>query len=90
MAKRELISKNSIISLYKYFSKGERVFAGQVIVDVKAIPPITEQEIVKPYLDKLTAKIQRLRGCSCSHSDGVIDDIEDIIDNLLSEQEVKE
>lgn len=39
MAKRELISKNSIISLYKYFSKRERVFAGQVIVDVKAIPP---------------------------------------------------
>lgn len=57
MAKRELISKNSIISLYKYFSKGERVFAGQVIVDVKAIPPITEQEIVKPYLDKIRAEV---------------------------------
>ena len=41
---------------------------------------MTEQDIVKPYLDKITTDIQRLRGCTCSCSDGIIDDVEDIID----------
>ena len=31
-------------------------------------------------LDNVIAEIQKLRGCSCSCSDGIIDDIEDIID----------
>ena len=92
MAKRELISKNSIISLYKYFSKGERVFAGQVIVDVKAIPPITEQEIVKPYLEAIEAEAIKYSGTGereiQAYDEGLLKAIE-IIKNLLSEQEVK-
>lgn len=31
-------------------------------------------------LDNIMSEIQNLRGCSCSCSDGIIDDIEDIID----------
>lgn len=31
-------------------------------------------------LDKIKAEIQKLRNCSCSCSDGIIDDVEDIID----------
>lgn len=31
-------------------------------------------------LDKIRAEIQSLRDCSCSCSDGIIDDVEDIID----------
>ena len=31
-------------------------------------------------LDKIKAEIQGLRNCSCSCSDGIIDDVEDIID----------
>lgn len=31
-------------------------------------------------IDKIYADIQKLRGCSCSNSDGIIDDVEDILD----------
>jgi len=31
-------------------------------------------------LDKIITEIQNLRNCSCSCSDGIIDDVEDIID----------
>lgn len=34
----------------------------------------------EPVLDKIYADIQKLRGCSCSCSDGIIDDVEDILD----------
>lgn len=40
-------------------------------------------------LDKIYADIQKLRGCSCSCSDGIIDDIEDILDKYR-EREVEE
>jgi hypothetical protein len=40
--------------------------------------------------DKIKAEIQNLRGCSCSCSDGIIDDIEEIIDKYIAENEVKE
>lgn len=43
-----------------------------------------EQE---PILDKIYADIQRLRGCSCSCSDGIIDDVEDILDKYKAESE---
>lgn len=43
-----------------------------------------EQE---PVLEKIYADIQRLRGCSCSCSDGIIDDVEDILDKYKAEQE---
>lgn len=33
-------------------------------------------------IDKIRAEIQSLRNCSCSCSDGIIDDIEDIIDKV--------
>ena len=36
-------------------------------------------------LDKIKAEIQRLRGCSCSCSDGIIDDVEDILDKYKVE-----
>ncbi len=44
---------------------------------IEAAIKALEQE---PVLDKIYADIQRLRGCSCSYSDGIIDDIEDILD----------
>lgn len=36
-------------------------------------------------LDKIYADIQKLRGCSCSCSDGIIDDVEDILDKYKAE-----
>lgn len=41
-------------------------------------------------LEKIRAEIQRLRNCSCSCSDGIIDDVEDIIDKYRAESEDKE
>lgn len=41
-----------------------------------------EQE---PILDKIIDDIQTLRGCSCANSDGIIDDVEDIIDKYRKE-----
>ena len=46
-----------------------------------------KENLIEQYLDKITADIQRLRGCSCSCSDGIIDDIEDIIDKYKAESE---
>lgn len=43
-----------------------------------------EQESI---IDKIYADIQRLRGCSCSCSDGIIDDVEDILDKYKAESE---
>ena len=37
----------------------------------------------------VSEEIQKLRGCSCSCSDGIIDDVEDILDKLI-ENEVDE
>jgi hypothetical protein len=31
-------------------------------------------------------EIQKLRGCSCSCSDGIIDDVEDILDRLIESE----
>lgn len=36
-------------------------------------------------LDKIRAEIQGLRNCSCSCSDGIIDDVEGIIDKYMAE-----
>lgn len=46
-----------------------------------------KKNLIEQYLEKITADIQRLRGCSCSCSDGIIDDIEDIIDKYRAESE---
>jgi hypothetical protein len=32
-------------------------------------------------------EIEKLRGCSCSCSDGIIDDVEDILDELIESEE---
>lgn len=42
---------------------------------------------VSDVLDKIIAEIQNLRNCSCSSSDGIIDDVEDIIDKYKAESE---
>lgn len=41
----------------------------------------------KSVLDKIRDEIQKLRNCSCSCSDGIIDDIEDILDKYKAESE---
>ncbi len=43
---------------------------------ISALSSVTPKNDV---LDKIRAEIQKLRGCSCNYSDGIIDDVEDII-----------
>ena len=51
---------------------------------LKELKKLREQE---PILDKIRAEIQKLRDCSCSCSDGIIDDVEDIIDKYKAGEE---
>ena len=53
---------------------------------IKAVMAIKELE-QEPILDKIIDEIQGLRNCSCSCSDGIIDDVEDIIDKYKAESE---
>lgn len=40
---------------------------------------------VNEVLNKIRAEIQGLRNCSCGCSDGIIDDVEDILDKYKAE-----
>lgn len=39
---------------------------------------------LKAILVELQLSIQELRGCSCSCSDGIVDDVEDLIDEKIN------
>lgn len=57
------------------------------MVEIDLYSVIKQKYIEREVLDKISAEIQRLRGCSCSCSDGIIDDVEDIIDKYKAESE---
>ena len=42
--------------------------------------------VEKKKIKQVIEEIQKLRGCSCSCSDGIIDDVEDIIDKYMAER----
>ena len=42
--------------------------------------------IEREKIEKAIEEIQKLRGCSCSCSDGIIDDVEDILDKLIESE----
>lgn len=42
--------------------------------------------VEREKIDKAIEEIQKLRGCSCSCSDGIIDDVEDILDKLIESE----
>ena len=42
---------------------------------------------LEEVLEDIKSEIQSLRGCSCGWSDGIIDDVEDIIDKHISGKE---
>lgn len=96
MAKREFISREEALSHPFANGKYDHKYASIDFILghesykewLETSPAFNEQDIVKPVLDKIEAEIQKLRGCSCGCSDGIIDDIEDIIDKYKAgEQE---
>jgi hypothetical protein len=48
---------------------------------------LKELKEARIVLDQIIAEIQGLRNCSCSCSDGIIDDVEDIIDKYRESEE---
>lgn len=50
----------------------------------------TQFEADKAVIDRIKEareEVEKLRGCSCSCSDGIVDDVEDILDKLITEVE---
>ena len=93
MAKRELIDRNNLESttIVTDDYSGNEVVDVVMMEDVKEAPVITEQEIVKPYLEKLRADIEtaydELDGYDPDALGTFASRIDDLIDNLLSESE---
>lgn len=104
MAKRELIDRNDLenttITTDDY--SGNEVLDVVLMEDVKETPVITEQEIVKPYLEKLKEQIAKSADKQLKIAMGTADLNERyahirvesafrqciaMIDNLLSESE---
>jgi len=46
-----------------------------------------EQYISLDKIKKAREEMQKLRGCSCSCSDGIINDVEDILEKLIESEE---
>ncbi len=46
-----------------------------------------DREKINRVLDEIKGEIQELRGCSCGCSDGIIDEVEDILDKHISGKE---
>lgn len=61
---------------------------GEVIIVLQGL--VEENNLLKSKLKnikKVREEIQKLRGCSCSCSDGIIDDVEDILNELIESEE---
>lgn len=69
--------------LYNVLDNEKMLYSSQLInlVDIP-IADVVERE----KIDKAIEEIQKLRGCSCSCSDGIIDDVEDILDKLIESE----
>ena len=92
MAKRELIDRKQAVEVV---SNGfDRWHMINLLASQESIPAITEQEIVKPYLEKLKEQMKNKEREAEFMNDWVngwnscLYEILLAIDNLLSEQEV--
>lgn len=62
MAKRELITREEAIKTVSRWIKSDMILGSSLFeMMMNEIPPITEQEIVKPYLDKISAEIEEVQ-----------------------------
>lgn len=92
MAKRELIDKNSIelVSLEDSLRYMEWHKDSEVELDIKATI-ITEEEIIKPYLEKLNEHIINFPwGDTSGDFMTGVNAVSNLIDNLLTEKGAEE
>ena len=90
MAKRELITREDAIKTVSRWIKADMTLGSSLFeMMMNEIPAITEQEIVKPYLEKLKADIEaaydELDGYDPDSLGAFASRIDDLIDNLISE-----
>lgn len=85
----ELIDRNKItfepIEIYNIDEHKHEITGMALFKDVEKIPTI--KAIPLDEVKRVIEKIQKLRGLSCNCSDGIIDDVEDILDELIKEYE---
>ena len=70
--------------LYNGLDNLEKLLYSSPLIELVDIPKA--DVIEREKIDKAINEIQKLRGCSCSCSDGIIDDVEDILDKLIESE----
>ena len=70
--------------LYNALDNLEKMLYSSQLIELVDIP--VADVIEREKIDKAINEIQKLRGCSCSCSDGIIDDVEDILDKLIESE----
>lgn len=86
---KEYVDRNEFLKrfnvLYNVLDNLERMLYSDALVKLIDIP--VADVIEREKIDKAIEEIQKLRGCSCSCSDGIIDDVEDILDKLIENED---
>ena len=70
--------------LYNVLDNLEKMLYSPQLIELVDIP--TADVVEREKIEKAIEEIQKLRGCSCSCSDGIIDDVEDILDKLIESE----
>ena len=70
--------------MYNGLDNLEKLLYSSPLIELVDIPKADVVEREK--IEKAIEEIQKLRGCSCSCSDGIIDDVEDILDKLIESE----
>ena len=91
MAKREFIEKEKLLTELKISAENhaqnsrEEVLMHRDRNIVREQQTFTEQDIVKPYLDKIKSYTDHLRNCGMGKSKS-LDFVDKFVDGLLSEE----
>ena len=70
--------------MYNGLDNLEKLLYSSPLIELVDIP--TADVVEREKIEKAIEEIQKLRGCSCSCSDGIIDDVEDILDKLIESE----
>ena len=101
MVMRELIDREQVITEIKYMDNNGFITrsVNHVCEDIRMIPVITEQDIVKLYLEKILTEVEKIPtltpntdgismyGYKIKHPQEIKNEVIRLINNLLSEQE---
>ena len=82
---REELVKRFNVLYYNMLDNLEKMIYSSPLSKLTDIPKA--DVIEREKIDRAIEEIQKLRGCPCSCSDGIIDDVEDILDKLIESGE---